>query len=411
MFADALALSPTATATALAFTLAGVALGTLSGLVPGLHANTMALVLAGVAPSLPGPPRYVVCAMLAAGVVHTFLDVVPTLALGVPDPAMAVGALPGHRLVIQGRGHETLRLSALGSGLAIVFAVPLAVPVTRAMVSAYPVIDQHLGVLLLATAALLVVTESSNQAAVAGVGCFCAATALGAVTLDIQPQAPLASGSILMPLFTGLFGAPVLLDALNGDGVPEQGDTTLAVTPRVTGAVAGVGTLAGAAVGYIPGVSSAVAATVALLGVPARLGARGFVIAVSAVNTANTVFALFALVALGSPRTGVLVAADSLNAPVSLGLWLPAVAIAAGVGALAVPVLGDRYLTVVGRLDYTRLSVATLAGLVVLTALLTGLVGVGVFIAATILGLVPPRYGARRVHLMGVLTGPLALGI
>ena len=86
-------------------------------------------------------------------------------------------------------------------------------------------------------------------------------------------------------------------------------------------------------------------------------------------------------------------------------------AIAAGVGALAVPVLGDRYLTVVGRLDYTRLSVATLAGLVVLTALLTGLVGGGVFIAATILGLVPPRYGARRVHLMGVLTGPLALGI
>lgn len=167
MLTDAFAWSPTVTATALGFTLAGIALGTVSGLVPGLHANTMALVLAGVAPSLPGPPRYVVCAMLAAGVVHTFLDVVPTLALGVPDPAMAVGALPGHRLVIQGRGHETLRLSALGSGLAIVFAVPLAVPVTRVMVAAYPIIERHLGVLLLATATLLVVTESSYQAAVA----------------------------------------------------------------------------------------------------------------------------------------------------------------------------------------------------------------------------------------------------
>ncbi|MDZ7747336.1 MAG: tripartite tricarboxylate transporter permease [Halobacteriales archaeon] len=411
MFVDALAWSPAVTATAFAFTLAGICLGTVSGLVPGLHANTMALVLAGIAPSLPGPPRYVVCAMLAAGVVHTFLDVVPTLALGVPDPAMAVGALPGHRLVIQGRGHETLRLSALGSGLAVVFAVPLAVPVTRVMVSAYPLVEQHLGVLLLGTAALLVVTESSGRAALAGVGCFCAATALGAATLDIDPQAPLASGSILMPLFTGLFGAPVLVDALSGDGVPEQGDATLAVSRRAAGFVAGVGTLAGAAVGYVPGVSSAVAATVALLGVPARLGARGFVVAVSAVNTANTVFALFALVALGSPRTGVLVAVDSLDAPISLGLWLPAIAIAACVGAILVPALGDRYLTVVGRLDYTRLSVATLAGLVVLTALLTGVVGVGVFAVATVLGLVPPRYGARRVHLMGVLTGPLALGL
>jgi len=411
VFADAFAWSPTATAVTLGFTLAGVCLGTLSGLVPGLHANTMALVLAGVAPSLPGPPRYVVCAMLAAGVVHTFLDIVPALALGVPDPAMAVGALPGHRLVIQGRGHETLRLSALGSGLAVLFAVPLSVPVTRVMVTAYPLIERYLGALLLATAALLVVTESSRRAAVAGIGCFCAAAALGTVTLDLDPQAPLAVGNVLMPLFTGLFGAPVLVDALGGDGVPEQGDTTLAVTPRETGLVAGVGTLAGAVVGYVPGVSSAVAATVALLGVPTRLGGRGFIIAVSGVNTSNTVFALFALVALGSPRTGVLVAVDSLDAPLSLGLWLPAVAVAACVGALLVPVLGDRYLTVVGRLDYTRLSVATLIGLVGLTALLTGVVGVGVFAVATLLGLVPSRYGARRVHLMGVLTGPLALGV
>jgi putative membrane protein len=95
-------LAPRATAMALGFVAAGVALGAISGLVPGLHANNMALLLAGVAPSIPGPPLYVGMAMLAAGVVHTFLEIVPTLALGVPDPAMAVAALPGHRLVIGG---------------------------------------------------------------------------------------------------------------------------------------------------------------------------------------------------------------------------------------------------------------------------------------------------------------------
>ena len=43
--------TPTATLTVLAFLSGGVALGTLSGLVPGLHANNFALLLAGFAPA------------------------------------------------------------------------------------------------------------------------------------------------------------------------------------------------------------------------------------------------------------------------------------------------------------------------------------------------------------------------
>lgn len=118
-----LALAPDTALVPLAFVCGGVALGVCSGLVPGLYANNMALLLAAAASDVPGPPRFVAAAMLAAGVVHTFLDAVPALALGVPDPAMAASALPGHRLVVEGRGREALRLSALGSGLAVVLAV------------------------------------------------------------------------------------------------------------------------------------------------------------------------------------------------------------------------------------------------------------------------------------------------
>jgi putative membrane protein len=101
--------------TLLAYTLAGVALGTVSGLVPGVHANAFALLLAATAPTLSGPSTGVACAVLAAGVTHTFLDVVPALALGVPDAAMAAGSLPGHRLVLGGRGREALRSQRSGA--------------------------------------------------------------------------------------------------------------------------------------------------------------------------------------------------------------------------------------------------------------------------------------------------------
>jgi putative membrane protein len=402
-------LAPGTAAVALAFVAGGVALGTLSGLVPGLHANNMALLLASVAPSVPGPPRLVGAAMLAAGVVHTFLDVVPTLALGVPDPAMAASALPGHRLVARGRGREALRLSALGSGLAVLLAVPLAMPVTRAMVAAYPTLRANLPLVLGAVAVVLVLTERDLPRMAVGAGCFLASGLLGHLTLDLDPAAPLAVGGVLTPLFAGLFGVPVLVDALDGGGVPEQDDATLATSQRAVGWLAAVGCLSGAVVGYVPGVSSAVAATVALLAVGGH-GARGFVVTTSGVNTANSIFALFALVALGQPRTGVLVAVEAARTPLNLPLLLAAAGLAALAGFALVPLVGDRYLAVVGNADYGRLSVAVLVGLVLVSFVFAGPLGVGILLVAGLLGLVPARAGARRSHLMGVLMVPLMLG-
>ncbi|MFB6173445.1 MAG: tripartite tricarboxylate transporter permease [Halobacteriales archaeon] len=401
--------APEATLAFLGFVCAGAALGTASGLVPGLHANNFALLLAAVAPSVPGPPVLVGAAMLAAGVVHTFLDVVPALALGVPDPAMAATALPGHRLVIEGRGREALRLSALGSGLAVVLAVPLALPVTAAMARLYPLFRPHLSVLLTALAVFLVASEPTLRARAAGAATFLATTGLGLATLDIDPAAPVDAGGMLAPLFAGLFGAPVLIDAARGAGVPRQADATVAVSRRALLVTALAGTLAGAAVGYLPAVTSAIAAVVVLATLPAAEGARGFVVATSGVNTANTVFALFALLALGTPRTGVLVALTEANVPLNLPLFLLAVACAGAVGFLLVPWLGDRYLRAIRRVSYTRLSLAVLCGLAGLSALFGGAVGVLAFLASAGLGLVPPRTGARRVHCMGVLMGPLAL--
>ncbi|RBI61092.1 hypothetical protein DMJ13_15295 [halophilic archaeon] len=410
-FGTQVVLAPAAAATALGFVLGGVALGTTSGLVPGLHVNNLALLLASVAPAIPGPPRLVGAAILAAGVVHSFLDVVPALALGVPDPAMAASALPGHRLVIEGRGREAVRLSALGSGLAVLLAVPLAVPVTKAMTTAYPTVRAHLPVVLGAVVCFLVATEPTWRGRVAGLGAFAVSAALGWATLDLSPAAPLPADGVLAPLFAGLFGAPVLVEAVGGAGVPEQADPTVAAPPWSVGVTALAGAFAGAVVGYLPGVSSAVAAVIALAVVPGRTEARGFVVATSGVNTANTVFALFALASLGSPRTGVMVALREANAPVALPLLLASAGIASAAGFALVLLLGDRYLRTVGRLDYTYLSVGVLALLVAVSFAFAGAVGVGVFFGSALVGLVPTRVGCRRVHLMGVLLGPLMLGV
>ncbi|WP_411963842.1 tripartite tricarboxylate transporter permease [Haloferax sp. YSMS24] len=392
---------------------AGIALGTCSGLVPGLHANAFALVLASVASGVPGPPVATAAAILAAATVHTFLDVVPALALGVPDAALAPGALPGHRLVLGGRGREALRLSALGSGAALSLAIPIAVPITEATIHVYPLVRDSLWAVLLAVVTVLVWTEPTLRAKLAAVVTVVAATGLGLAVLDRTFAGPLPVGGVLAPLLTGLFGVPVLLDARHGAGVPPQGDASVATSPQAVSRSIVAGTGGGAFVGYLPGVSAGVAGTLALAVLPGAdpdESARAYVTATSAATTATTVFALFAFAGLGTPRTGALVALSSAGLPAGLAVALPVTVVAGIVGALLVPVLGDRVLAAVGRFDQRRLVVGVVSGLVVLSWAFAGGGGVVVLAVAAVVGYVPVRLGCRRVHLMSVLMGPLVLG-
>jgi putative membrane protein len=399
------------TATLLAFTAAGVGLGTLSGLVPGLHANNFALLLVAVASGVPGPRAAVACAVLAAGITHTFLDVVPALALGVPDAAMAVGCLPGHRLVLGGRGREALRLSALGSGSALVVALPVAVPLTALVRRGQSDLYALLPVVLVVVFALLVVAERRRRRIVAAAVLVCLSGLLGIVTLDgpAAYEGLLSVGGVLTPLFAGLFGVPVLVDAARGGGVPPQDDVTIAVPPGQVARSALAGVAGGGMVGYVPGVSAGVAATLSLPLAGGDDPDRAYLVATSGANTATAVFALFSLVALDAPRTGVTVALGEIGTP-SLPTLLSVAVVAGVVAAALVPVLGDRYLRLVGRVDPRTTSLVACGLLGVLSLLMAGLAGLCVLVVAGLVGLLPVRLGVRRVHLMGVLAVPLVIG-
>lgn len=401
--------TPTDSIEIIGFVVLGVTLGTISGLTPGIHANNFALMLAAGATVLPAPPLLLGVAMLSAGVVHTFLDIVPAMAFGVPDADMFATALPGHQLVLQGHGREALRLSALGSGLAVLAAVPLAIPITLGMMIVYPVLYPHISLLLLVVACFLVLTEQSIISKIGAIIAFSGSAILGATLLDITPDAPLDGGGMIAPLLAGLFGAPILLDSLAGKGIPTQPTAVITVSPLFIVLTAVAGTFAGAIVGYLPGISSAIAAIIVLSLYPKANGPRGFIIATSGVNTANTIFALFALVALGSPRTGVLVALDQTGVPLNLPILVLTIACSAAIGFVLVWKLGDQYLRIVGKINYTRLAVGIFSGLVLTSFVFAGTIGLVAFMVSTVFGLVPPRMGARRVNLMGVLIGPILL--
>lgn len=102
-----------------------------------------------------------------------------------------------------------------------------------------------------------------------------------------------------------------------------------------------------------------------------------------------------------------LVAIEQADVPINLPVMLLAVATAAAVGFTLVLLVGDWYLVTVGSLDYTILCGTILGFLTLLSFLFAGIIGVLIFIASSVIGFIPVRLDAKRVHLMGVLMGPI----
>lgn len=123
----------------------GSAIGTFTGAIPGIHVNTAAAVLAAAYPAaagivqvLTGPehaPAVVACCIFAASTVHSFVDFVPSVFIGAPDTDDVLSVLPGHRLLMEGRGMAAVRAAAVGSAVGACAALALAIPLQWVMLS------------------------------------------------------------------------------------------------------------------------------------------------------------------------------------------------------------------------------------------------------------------------------------
>jgi Predicted membrane protein len=300
----------------------GVLLGTVTGLIPGLHVNTIGFLLLAATATVAQPPVVIAAAILAAGITHTYLSIVPGLVLGVPEAATVVGALPGHRMVLQGAGPEAIRLSAIGSGVALVVAAALALPLAQLIGEHHTLFRRAVPALIALIAAILIISEQTTRGRIGGLCCMLLAVGFGQLTLELPTSGgllPAGMVSILGPIFSGLFGAPILIDALaTGGQIPQQRDGSLQISPGAAVRAATSGALGGAMVGFLPGVSAGVASIIALGGVggsttPGAETDRRYIIATSGADTSTAVFALASLVVIGSPRSGITIALEQLG--------------------------------------------------------------------------------------------------
>ena len=149
---------------------AGAILGTFTGLIPGFHVNNVALIAVSLTPIALGiglPLDIIAGMIVSCGMVHTFLNYIPSALVGAPDDNMALALLPGHRMLVTGQAAQGVAYSARGSQMGMIMAIPLLV-VARLLFGDNPGLNWFEGSrdilpwLLLSISSFLLLTETTR---------------------------------------------------------------------------------------------------------------------------------------------------------------------------------------------------------------------------------------------------------
>jgi putative membrane protein len=403
----------------LAASAAGALIGTFTGLVPGVHVNTLAAMLLAAYPSIEtavsgiAPEGYaavlVSCCIMSASAVHSFVDFVPSAFIGAPDPEDALTVLPAHRLLMEGRGMDAVRAAAIGSAVGAAAALALAIPMQWLLLQGLgPVLDTVTFGVLCVTLAVIVLTSrrplvTMLLALVAGVlGYF-------VMNEDIPCTGILGEGTLLFPLLTGLFGIPPLLEIQKGARIPEQRDSG----EDPVGPVPGLkGVLTGCLAGWFPGITATAGASLASAFSGEKDPAR-FISMTASIGTVTSVFSIVTLSVSGSGRSGTALAVkeiigDSLDGFCSEAfiLILFSIAIASALGYAITIQSGKVMAGVSSSVPAEILADAVLVLMVILVLLLTGPWGLIVLAISAGIGMLPPALGVSRVCLASCLIIP-----
>jgi TctA family transporter len=104
--------------------------------------------------------------IISAATVHSFLDFIPSVFLGAPEDSEVLSVLPGHRLLLSGKGMEAVECAAKGSFIGALIAIVLAFPLQLLMgapLKLYDILAPFIPFILIAIMILLIASEEEDN--------------------------------------------------------------------------------------------------------------------------------------------------------------------------------------------------------------------------------------------------------
>ena len=397
----------------------GIAIGTTTGMIPGIHVNTAGAILFASSTFLLSivSPEFLCVLMVSMSIAHALIEFVPSMLLGVPQEGTATSILPGHRMVLEGRSKEVIRIVAVGGFGAIIVTILMLPVFAIALPILHDISKPFTWMILLVASIYLTYNLTSNSRDFLwSLLLFVLSGILGWIIF----QTPISSGVSLMCTFSGLFGISTILFSLNdSSSIPHQNPFyELDIDYNKFKSIF-AGGITGAILGFLPGFGPAQGTVIA----QAASGTNdnddddtvNFLLATSGLNISDCLFSLIAIYIIGNPRSGIAVYMSYLIFEMSLNhlaIFIFASLIAVSVSLVLALKLGDSFSRLMAKVDYKKLSIGVILLQIGILYLFIVYYKAPIFymslalITSTAMGMLPHYIGVGKSHLMGVLIIP-----
>jgi putative membrane protein len=367
-------------------------LGLFSGLIPGLHSNTVTSVLL----SLNLPLESLPLAIVAMFGVHSIISFIPSIFLGIPDERVVLSVLPGHRMAKQGRGIEAVMVMALSAIAALLLCIALF-PVSQILYPiVYPLISPYmLHILILASAILVLKTQKPLHSLLI----FLIAGIVGGQAFSLSLPDP------FLPLFSGMFAMAAIFN-FSSAPLPRQQAPGKLGTGLLKFSLLGV--FLGWFADLLPGISSP--AQVAAFASPLiPSSGAAYLALISSIGVSESVFAFSTASTLGKARIGAIAEASSLMSVSENLLPLLSFFIIGTAFACIILYAFRSRIGEVAKIHVPSLNLLIAAYLISIVFLIDSFSGLLLFFVSTALGFLCLRMNVERTLLMGAIIVPTIL--
>jgi putative membrane protein len=384
----------------------GIGVGIITGLFPGIHVNLVATTLFAISPVLLNyfSPLSLAVFIISLSVVHSFLDTIPSVYLGAPENENALSVLPGQKMLLQGRAHQAVKITTLGTYAGMIVSlllIPLFMLVAQKL---FPIIKPYLVHVLILLMAFMILKEKQKFWSFF---LFMLSGTLGVIVFSIPNL-----NEPLFPLLSGLFGVSgLLISFFENTHIPPQkfSDKIKLKTKDLVKAILG-SSIAVFFIQFFPGLGPTQGAVISNQ-IVRGLKDKGYLALVGAMGTMSVVFSLVTFYTLGKAKDGTIVIISKLM-DVDFNSFLVLILVFLIAGSIAVLLtlfFSKVFAKIVVKVNYKILLVSIISFIVIMTIILNGPIGILVLITSTAIGVIAPLKGIGRNHAMGCLIMPVIL--
>ncbi|MCX6710121.1 MAG: tripartite tricarboxylate transporter permease [Candidatus Woesearchaeota archaeon] len=381
----------------------GILCGTFTGLVPGLHTNLLSIILLGLYPFFSGVVSGTsFCIIIVSlAISQLFIAFIPSVFLGAPSPENIFGALPGHRMLLMGKGLLAVKIMAFACFFSLFMCI-LIIPFVFFLIQGiFNYFKSSVPFILIAVSAIMILREKGLRARIWAGIVFIFSGILGLIALNSDISQP------LFPMLSGLFGVGMLIaSALSDSEIPFQEEEGIFEGRNFLMCIAAA-VFSGSFVCLFPALGPSQAAAIGSELVEEN--DENYLAITGGISSVNIMISIVFLLAIGKARNGaiaVLGRIANLNYGLVIALSICAL-VSAAIALFSTIIISRKFALIIPRINYKKLCAAMIAFMLIMSFILSGFAGIILLFAASSIGLIPNLLGIRRAHAMGALIIPV----